>query len=678
MTSSQRTIGMIAASVSGSYFRMLIGGLYQAVRARGAKLILISGTPQEVVEQRLAHDRVDGWVTVLNPPGLAALAALGRPVITISHHEPGLSAVVLDNQPAVAALVTHLIGLGRRRIAFLGALDDADVPERLAGYREALAAHGLALDTDLLIDARNTVEDATHAVAARWASGQRFDALVSATDHMAFGAYDALRAAGVAIPQEVALTGFDDVPMSQLLEPPLTTVRLRFDAMGQLAATRLLDEIDGRALGTATISVPTTLIIRQSCGSRADSLPPSATAETDPYRRLTSLLLAPLPLGPADLPETVWPEGRALLDTIDAAVTGVEPPSNTQLQRAWAAAQHLSPYGESYVVVVEELERFGAVQLAARNPTTPARERLSLALRRIRHQLFQLSTGFSSHGYDQLEATLYGARGLIDRLAAEDLGAVQQLSWIAANDATGACLGLWRAAERTELDITGAVGVASGTPGGACPASSFPPALPAGTETDVWVVAPVRSRRRDWGLLAVVRSFAQQHSYEDGTTLWATLLAARLDDAVLVDEIERRVAEGEQQLQRERALRQTVLEIGTPVIPLTDRLLLLPLVGTIDAGRAQQLLDVTLAAVSAQRASHILLDVSGVPLVDTYIAGVLIRLGQMAGLLGAQTALVGIRPEIAQSIIGLGMNLGAIRSFPSVAVALRALRDAAE
>jgi anti-anti-sigma factor len=127
----------------------------------------------------------------------------------------------------------------------------------------------------------------------------------------------------------------------------------------------------------------------------------------------------------------------------------------------------------------------------------------------------------------------------------------------------------------------------------------------------------------------------------------------------------------EEAYERERALSDAVRELGSPVIPLGGGVLLVPLIGVIDSGRAQQIIEVVLGAVGRQRALRVLLDISGVPLIDTHVAGVLIQLAQMLRLLGANTTLVGIRPEIAQSIVSLGVDLRDLSSHASLENALR-------
>ncbi len=111
-------------------------------------------------------------------------------------------------------------------------------------------------------------------------------------------------------------------------------------------------------------------------------------------------------------------------------------------------------------------------------------------------------------------------------------------------------------------------------------------------------------------------------------------------------------------------------ELGCPLIPLRKGVLLVPLIGIIDATRAAQILEQVLEGVSREQAKHVLLDITGVPIIDTHVAATLLRTAHAADLLGARLTLVGVRPEIAQSIIGLGIDLHGITTQPTLAAAL--------
>jgi rsbT co-antagonist protein RsbR len=107
---------------------------------------------------------------------------------------------------------------------------------------------------------------------------------------------------------------------------------------------------------------------------------------------------------------------------------------------------------------------------------------------------------------------------------------------------------------------------------------------------------------------------------------------------------------------------QTIMlhELSTPVIPFSDEVLVMPLIGTIDTRRAQQALETLLSSIATSRARVAILDITGVPVVDTQVANALLRAAQAVSLLGAQVVLTGIRPEVAQTIVGLGVSLQSV------------------
>jgi len=146
----------------------------------------------------------------------------------------------------------------------------------------------------------------------------------------------------------------------------------------------------------------------------------------------------------------------------------------------------------------------------------------------------------------------------------------------------------------------------------------------------------------------------------------ATLLGAALER----DSLQRTLREA---YDRELRLANIVRELGSPVIPLLPNVLLIPLIGAIDSSRARQIVEAVLEGVSSHQATTVLLDISGVALVDTQVANSLIQAARAARLLGARMVLIGIRPEIAQSIVGLGVDLSQIATQPTLAAAVRLL-----
>lgn len=115
-----------------------------------------------------------------------------------------------------------------------------------------------------------------------------------------------------------------------------------------------------------------------------------------------------------------------------------------------------------------------------------------------------------------------------------------------------------------------------------------------------------------------------------------------------------------------QAQKDALRELSTPLIPIAENVVIMPLIGTIDSGRAQLILETLLEGVAAYQATTAVIDITGVPLVDTQVAQALVRTAQAATLLGAQVILTGIQPPIAQTLVHLGVNLGDIVTYGSL------------
>lgn len=150
---------------------------------------------------------------------------------------------------------------------------------------------------------------------------------------------------------------------------------------------------------------------------------------------------------------------------------------------------------------------------------------------------------------------------------------------------------------------------------------------------------------------------------EDGTPEYLLVMAEDITERKAAEEALRRsIAQEETIRAQESALR----ELSTPIIPLTDTVMVMPLVGALDSQRAQQVLETLLEGVAAQRAHVVILDITGVPVVDTQVANALLRAAQAVKLLGAQIILTGIRPEVAQTLVGLGVDMTGITTLSTL------------
>lgn len=180
--------------------------------------------------------------------------------------QPGIS-IGCDNFDGGKAMGAHLVAQGHRRVAFLGTITP-DCPEFLARYRghaEALAAAGLTASAALQVDAISTEEAGYAAACTLLARRQPFDAIFAASDLIAMGAMQALTERGLRVPEDVAVAGFDDIPMARFAQPPLTTVLQDTRLAGELLVETLLKLIRNEPVGSRLL--PARLVIRRSCGA---------------------------------------------------------------------------------------------------------------------------------------------------------------------------------------------------------------------------------------------------------------------------------------------------------------------------------------------------------------------------------------------------------------------------
>ena len=259
------------------YYPTLLQGVSEVTNERDYATLLWWGQSYDdedrfarrILQQNRLMDGLIVASATSDDPLIPRLVELGTPFVTVerpAHFEDRVSYVSVDNVQAAQNAVTHLVSLGRRRIGTItGALDNVDGQDRLAGYRNAIQNAGLPFDPALVAEGRFTYQSG--AIAARKLIKAGVDAIFAANDISAQGAMEVLREAGLRIPQDVAVMGFDDLPNSMQAAPQLSTVRQPIQQKGVIATSLLLDLIEGKVEGPRQILLPTQLVIRQSCGA---------------------------------------------------------------------------------------------------------------------------------------------------------------------------------------------------------------------------------------------------------------------------------------------------------------------------------------------------------------------------------------------------------------------------
>ena len=282
VTRSTHIVGVIIPEAvttlfTDPFFPRLLCGITQTCNSEGYHLLLslFNGPagPEEMYRRVIGGGHLDGVVvasTRFEDPLIGRLLDDDVPFVMVGRY-PGerVRYVDVDNVAAARIAVDHLARLGHRRIGMItGPLNMCSGADRLEGYRQAMEAHRLPVDDSLIFEGDFT--DASGTAAARRLLSAQVTAIFAASDIMALGALKVIREAGLQVPKDVALVGFDDMPIAAALQPALTTVRQPVEQLGAMAADLLLGLLDcppdGRPPPQELI-LPTKLIVRESCGA---------------------------------------------------------------------------------------------------------------------------------------------------------------------------------------------------------------------------------------------------------------------------------------------------------------------------------------------------------------------------------------------------------------------------
>lgn len=273
---SSRTVGVLVLDLHNPVFAEILDGVLAGVRARGYRTMVVTGADaaQERPElDKLLEFRAEGLVLVshrLDPATLRAIAA-ETPVVVATRRDVtgrGIDTVCTDDRAGAELAVAHLVALGHRRIVHLGGGDDPAAADREEGYRDAMAAAGLA--REVVVVPGGLDDAAGHAAASAALSlRRRPTALFVVNDFAALGALAAVADAGLDVPGDVSVVGYDGTRLSGLRSIGLTSVAQPLGDIGRLAAERLFDRIDGRRTRARHTVLPARLV------ERATTAPPA-------------------------------------------------------------------------------------------------------------------------------------------------------------------------------------------------------------------------------------------------------------------------------------------------------------------------------------------------------------------------------------------------------------------
>ncbi|QNE20657.1 PAS domain-containing protein [Kribbella qitaiheensis] len=602
VTSARRTIGVLSPVVGGFYFGALIAGVSRAARRDGHSVVAVQTYPagldrerypdEPLLEVPVALDAVDGIIVIakaVRHDRLASMQEWGRPVVLISEDQTTLPApvVVPDNAGGVSAALQHLVEHGHTRIGFIGSPLQRDIRERYDAYRTALAEHGIKPGPGWFSETADNHEQGGSQAAARLlAGGMPTTATIAATDRNAVGFIRALQAAGLVLPRDQAIIGFDRTETGARLVPRLSTVDPHNDRIGGLAVKLLLARLRGEEVAAGVYRAPSTLVIRESCGCGESTAQPD-TDTADPLferygstparaclRRLSDSGFGGRSAAPGssgtgdDEARAGWL--RAVVDPITTAAERGTVPSGVSLGRLADLTSVRRPYPEAleqFVAAVRDLETELTSTLPPGSDQVPTLRRVTTDI------LLALTKGCTR--------PMLARSGYLERTIAEqyevDLDLLRgrgssprALTWLPSARRSAACLGLWAGHERSpgdrEVEIVGVndtTGTLSRLIGTRTPASQFPPAAltraGGSGSSGLTLVLPVTFGGSDWGLLAIDGTVdIRMTSGRDKYNHWAALLAVALDQERLMSSLRDQRLALEEAAARERALADTI------------------------------------------------------------------------------------------------------------------------
>ena len=276
---SSTIVGMVINDLTNSFFAELAVGIDEVLQSAGY-VTFMANTAESVDRQAevmssMHEHGISGLLLSpargTSPADLKPLIELGVPVVLVVRNlaGAGASSVRSDNYAGALAAVRHLIGLGHRRIAFLGGYGDVGVfTERVQGYRDALSQAGLSFEPDLIVTTAPSRAGGAAAIERILARPDMPRAALCFNDAVAFGVCDGLRAAGKEPGIDFGVVGFDDVIEARGAQPALTTVSVDPQGLGRRAAQLLLKQINSGEGAVENLVTSVRLVVRESCGAR--------------------------------------------------------------------------------------------------------------------------------------------------------------------------------------------------------------------------------------------------------------------------------------------------------------------------------------------------------------------------------------------------------------------------
>ena len=274
---SSHTVGVVVTTIADPFIAQVVQGIEDAAQKDGYTVILCNShsDPEREIGavEILRSKRVDGVIVTSSRVGalyLEHLERIGVPVVLINNHNERSGrytfSVGVDNRHGGYLAAEHLLKLGHRRIAYIsGPADHSDDLDRMAGYRDALEAAGIPLDPALIVAGTGRAGGGEQAASVLMGLNEPPTAVFSYNDMTAIGLMRAVSAAGVHVPDDLSVVGFDDIPFASYVRPSLTTVAQMKAEMGQLAMEMALASMAAKDLAEfSNRVVKGQLVVRES------------------------------------------------------------------------------------------------------------------------------------------------------------------------------------------------------------------------------------------------------------------------------------------------------------------------------------------------------------------------------------------------------------------------------
>lgn len=274
-------IGVVTHRTEASYFGTLLKGIHESLKKANANMYVIntfmmykfnSDLKRQSNFYPLASKNIDGWIVLsqgADDEYLSTILNSSRPVVLINFDPKKYTCNIIqdDSHYGGETITQHLIDHGHKRIAFIGWFELFDMAERFEGYKLALKKNGIPFDEKLIFDTKDALIDSGKVAAMELLkSGVSFTSVFCANDFIAIGAMDTFKEAGLRIPEDVAVIGYDDILYAKSHIPSLSSFHQNIKKLGTTGADTLIDILKGKACINKTVYIRSDIVLRESCG----------------------------------------------------------------------------------------------------------------------------------------------------------------------------------------------------------------------------------------------------------------------------------------------------------------------------------------------------------------------------------------------------------------------------